>query len=561
MSGPCRSDARSCREAGVGSSRVELFANIRRDKRLDPSLSQRALAEKYGTHRRTVRQALQSAVPPPRKTPKPRMTLLDPAKRWIDAMLWEDQTAPRKQRHTARRVHERLAAEYGFDSASYSTICDYVQIRRPQIEAEARRGRQHLEGMVPQVHLPGEEAEVDFAEVWVRLAGTAVKCHLFTLRLSHSGKAVHRVFASQAQESFMEGHVEAFRVLGGVPTRHIRYDNLKPAVRTVCTGRSRVESERWTAFRSHYGFEAFYCMPGEEGAHEKGGVEQEGGRFRRTHLVPVPEVASLEELNEKIAGIDMAEDERILRGKLTSIGFNFRLEEDELTPLPGEDFECGITLTPKVDRSSRITVRQCHYSVPARFIGQQVRVLLRGNELLVFERRKVVARHPRLTRRYDYRDDLDHYLEILLAKPGALAGSTALAAARAEGTFTPVHEAFWAAARAAHGEAAGTRALIEVLLLHRRLPKEAMQIAIAAAVTAGSTSADVVAIEARKAESAAREPEPVLDDDELPSWVEPGAQVLSLTARRAQLPDDKRPPPSVDIYDQLLTRRPKGTSA
>ncbi|MEU9033301.1 hypothetical protein AB0D45_00010 [Streptomyces sp. NPDC048352] len=103
-------------------------------------------------------------------------------------MLWEDQTAPREQRHTARRIHERLAAEYGFDSASYSTICDYVQIRRPQIEAEARRGRQHREGMVLQVHLPGEEAEVDFAEVWVRLAGTAVKCHLFTLRLSYSGR-------------------------------------------------------------------------------------------------------------------------------------------------------------------------------------------------------------------------------------------------------------------------------------------------------------------------------------------------------------------------------------
>ncbi|MER6523003.1 MULTISPECIES: IS21 family transposase [unclassified Streptomyces] len=261
----------------MGSSRVELFANIRRDKRLDPELSQRALAEKYGTHRRTVRQALQSAVPPPRKTPKPRMTLLDPAKRWIDAMLWEDQTAPRKQKHTARRIHQRLAAEYGFDSASYSTVCDYVLIRRPQIEAEARRGRQHVDGMVPQVHLPGEEAEVDFAEVWVRLAGTAVKCHLFTLRLSYSGKAVHRVFASQAQESFMEGHVEAFRVLGGVPIRHIRYDNLKPAVRTVCTGRSRVESERWTAFRSHYGFDAFYCMPGQEGAVQSNALTMDRG--------------------------------------------------------------------------------------------------------------------------------------------------------------------------------------------------------------------------------------------------------------------------------------------
>ncbi|MYZ37133.1 IS21 family transposase [Streptomyces sp. SID4917] len=532
------------------------------DRRLDPSMSQRALAEKYGTHRRTVRQALQSAVPPPRKTPKRRVTVLDPAKRWIDAMLWEDQTAPRKQKHTARRVQQRLATEYGFDSASYSTICDYLIVRRPQIEAEARRGRQHMEGMVPQVHLPGEEAEVDFAEVWVRLAGTAVKCQLFTLRLSHSGKAVHRVFASQAQEAFMEGHVEAFRVLGGVPTRHIRYDNLKPAVRQVCTGRNRIESDRWTAFRSHYGFEAFYCIPGQEGAHEKGGVEQEGGRFRRAHLVPVPDVASLEELNATLAKIDEVEDDRLLRGKLTSIGFNFRVEVDELAPLPAEDFECGVTLTPKVDRSSRITVRQCHYSVPARFIGQQVRVLLRGNELLVFERRKVVARHPRLTKRYDYRDDLDHYLEILLAKPGALAGSTALAAARAEGTFTPVHEAFWAAARAAHGDAAGTRALIEVLLLHRRLPTEAMQIGIAAAVKAGSASPDVVVIEARKAEAAACDPEPLLEDeDELPPWAGPGAQVLSLADRRPQLPADKRPPPSVDAYDQLLSGRTKGTSA
>ncbi|RBM11096.1 IS21 family transposase [Streptomyces sp. PT12] len=542
----------------MGSSRVDLFANIRRDKRLDPGVSQRALAEKYGVHRRTVRQALRSAVPPPRKAHKPRATVLDPAKAWIDAMLWEDLSSPRKQKHTARRIHQRLAEEYGFDAASYSTVCDYVGRRRLQIAVEAREGREHMDGVVPQIHLPGEEAEVDFADVWVRLAGVVVKCNLFTLRLSHSGKAVHRVFASQAQEAFMEGHVEAFKVLGGVPTRHIRYDNLKPAVRQVCTGRNRVESERWTAFRAHYGFDAFYCIPGEEGAHEKGGVEQEGGRFRRTHLVPVPDVASLEELNARIEKIDAEEDERVLRGKLTTIGFNFTIEAEELAPLPDEDFECGITMTPKVDRSSRITVRQCHYSVPARFIGQRVRVLLRGNELLVFDRRKVVARHPRLTKRYDYRDELDHYLEILLAKPGAMAGSTALATARAEGSFTSVHEAFWAQARTDHGDAAGTRALIEVLLLHRRLPADVVLAGITASLTAGSTSPDVVAIEARKAAAEAREKEPA--DEENPPWDEHGDHVVSLPVRSVPLPADTRPPPSVDIYDQLLTRRPKGTA-
>ena len=242
-----------------------------------------------------------SAIPPPRKSNQRQFRILDPATGWIDAMLRADLKAPKKQKHTVERIQKRLAEEHDFDLASYSTLRNYVRKRRPEIVAEAREGRQHLEGMVPQAHLPGEEAEVDFADVWVRVAGDAVKCHLFTLRLSHSGKAVHRVFASQAQESFLEGHAEAFRVLGGVPTKHIRYDNLKPAVRQVCTGRNRVESERWTTFRSHYGFDAFYCMPGEEGAHEKGGVEQEGGRFRRAHLVPVPDVPSLEELNARIA--------------------------------------------------------------------------------------------------------------------------------------------------------------------------------------------------------------------------------------------------------------------
>ena len=124
---------------------------------------------------------------------------------------------------------------------------------------------------------------------------------MFTLRLSFSGKAVHRAFATQGQEAFLEGHVDAFEAFGGTPLVHIRYDNLKAAVSRVLFGRNRTESARWVAFRSHYGFEAFYCHPGVDGAHEKGGVEGEGGRFRRNHLVPVPMVASMAELNELLA--------------------------------------------------------------------------------------------------------------------------------------------------------------------------------------------------------------------------------------------------------------------
>ena len=135
----------------------------------------------------------------------------------------------------------------------------------------------------------------------VELAGQLTRCFMFAFRLSCSGKGVHRVYASQAQEAFLEGHVTAFEATGGVPFRQIRYDNLSPAVAKVLAGRSRTETTRWLAFRAHYGFEAFYCQPGPEGAHEKGGIEGEIGRFRRRWFVPVPKVASLAELNARLA--------------------------------------------------------------------------------------------------------------------------------------------------------------------------------------------------------------------------------------------------------------------
>ena len=256
-----------------------------------------------------------------------------------------------------------------------------------------------------------------------------------------------------------------------------------------------------------------------------------------------------------------------MHGAPESIGERFAAERGLLAPLPAEEFDYGLTLTPTVRRDSRIVVRQCYYSVPARFIGRQVRVSLRANELLVFDGRQVIAQYPRLTRRWDYRDTLDHYLEILMVRPGALAGSAGLAQARASGSFTPSHDAFWAAARAAHGDAAGTRALIEVLLLHRRMPAETVMAGIAAALETGSASPELVTIEARKAAQAARDLPAAGDDPGDEPGRPPGAgngqaTVITLRGRREEpLPADTRPLPSVDAYDQLLTLRTrKGAS-
>ncbi|WP_165067699.1 IS21 family transposase [Marisediminicola senii] len=537
-------------------ARMELFAQIRRDARVD-GLSIRELARRHQVGRGTVRTALATAEPPPRKTPVRASPRLDAFKSTIDAMLLEDVEAPRKQRHTARRVLARLAEEHGATELSYSTVRDYVRLRRPQLDADRRQ-----EVFIPQEHAPGAEAEVDFGEVWVILAGVKTKCHLFAFRLSNSGKAVHRVYPTQGQEAFLEGHIDAFNTIGGIPTRHIRYDNLTAAVTTVLygTNRRRTENERWLLFRSHYGFDAFYCQPGIKGAHEKGGIEGDVGRFRRTHLSPMPVVETLADLNEKIREWDEADDIRRIGSRLRSVAADFTAERSLLRPLPAESFDPGLTVHPRVDRSALITVRMARYSVPARFIGRQVRVSLRASELVVFDGRTPIARHPRIVARGGESMNLDHYLEVLKMKPGALPGSTALAHARSTGAFTSAHEAFWASTRKSNGDAAGTRELIDVLLLHRSMAVDDVIAGLVAALRVGAVTADVVAVEARRHAAAGGSGSDRHRVDQAPVVEH---RVVSLTQRRltdpaaviAGLPADTRPAPSVAGYDELLTLR------
>ena len=536
-------------------SRVELFAAIRWDYQRE-GLGVRALARKYDVHRRTVRQAIGSPLPPDRKRPVRAAPVREAVAGWIDEMLREDLAAPRKQRHTARRVFERLRDEHDAQ-VSYSTVAKYVQRRRAGIAAAARAEDGGVDGFVPQAKEPGAEAEVDFGDVLVELAGHLAKCYLFAYRLSFAGKACHRVYACQAQEAFLEGHVTAFEATGGVPWRHVRYDNLSPAVAKVLAGRSRTETARWLSFRSWYGFSAFYCEPGQAGAHEKGGVEGEIGRFRRRWMVPVPKVSSLAELNARLAEADAADDARHISYRAATVGEDFAAEQRFLLPLPAEPFDCAATAWPRVDRYARISLGKCRYSVPARLIDTRVRVRLSANELRIFDGSQQVAAHPRLAAAGAEHLELDHYLEILVRKPGALPGSAALAQARASGAFTSVHDAFWAAARARHGDGAGTRALIEVLLLHRRMAPSQVIAGMQAALAAGSCSADVVAVEARKHAAAASPAEAGTAWQALERPRRSRAAVITLPRLAAPaLPPDRRPAPSVAAYDQLLRNPP-----
>ena len=507
---------------------MEQFEGIRRDRR-DEDLSIRELAARHHVHRRTVRAALADAVPPARRVAVREASGFGPYEEKVRGWLLADLSAPRKQRHTARRVWQRLVDEEGASLAE-STVRPHVA--RLKLEV----GLAQREVMIAQTHPAGQEAEVDFGQFEACIAGVVMRVWMFVLRLSHSGKSVHIAYANQAQESFLDGHVRAFEALGGVPVGMIRYDNLKPAVLKCALGRERLENPKFVALRSHYGFDPFYCRPGIEGAHEKGGVEGEVGRFRRGHLTPVPVLPSLAALNEAMAAGDARDDGRHISDRAETVGAAFAREAPLLNPLPENEFDASTQLSCRVDSKARICVRQSYYSVPAGLAGRRVAVRLGADRVTVLADGKVVAVHIRSLHKGTEDLVLDHYLEVLTRKPGALAGATALVCARADGSFTTGHQRFWDAARAALGDKDGTRALIGALLLHRTTPRSSLTHAMSEAVRTGVFNPDVLAVTARAHHAGQHRPTPI-----------------PLPVNASHAAGMTRPTPSLSGYDELLT--------
>ncbi len=404
-------------------SRMELFEQIKRDRDRE-GLSVRALAERHGVHRRAVRQALVSPVPPVKRAPLCRPApKLGAYRALIDAWLEADCEAPRKQRHTAKRIWSRLVDEHGADVAE-STVREYVRQRKRAM------GWPVGEVFVPQVHAPGVGAEVDWGEAQVELAGARTKVQLFLMRASFSGASFCQASLVGTQQAFLELHVEAFEWFGGV-FAEIRFDNLTSAVKQVLRGRRRVETDRFVALRSHYLFESQFTTPGIVGAHEKGGVEGEVGRFRRNHLVPVPGVASLAELNTLILAGCEADLGRRIVGRSLTVGGAWATERPLLRGLPSERFDASETATPRVDAKSLVTIRQNRYSVPVALAGLRVAARIGAREITISHAGKLVARHERLHGRFGTSAQLDHYLELLQQRLAGLG----YASLGADGTY------------------------------------------------------------------------------------------------------------------------------
>lgn len=339
-------------------TKVEQFEAIRRDK-LVREKSIRAIARERGVHRRKVRQALEDAVPPERKPAErepPVLTL--EMRELVDTWLLGDRSAPRKQRHTAKRVFDRLRAEADFRGAS-STVRRHVGRRRRELGVGGK------EVFVTLVHDPGEECEVDWYEAAVDFPGGRRVVQIFAMRACFSGKEFHMAFPRATQQAFLEAHVAAFEHFGGVFAT-ARYDNLKSAAKKILRGRSREESDRFVKLRSHYLFASEFCIPGVGGAHEKGGVEGGLGRLRRNHLVPVPEVEDFDALNRLLLDACALDDLRRIDGHQRTIVEDFEEERRRLRPLPSQAFATAEVATASVDSKSTIVVRTNRYSVPVR---------------------------------------------------------------------------------------------------------------------------------------------------------------------------------------------------
>jgi len=506
-------------------SRVELFEQIRRDRDRE-GLSIRALAARHGVHRRAVRQALASPVPPAKRAPADRPApKLGAYRALIDEWLEGDLEVPRKQCHTAKRIWRRLVDEHGADVAE-TTVRDYVRARK------RRMGWPVADVFVPQTHAPGAGAQVDWGQAQVVVAGTPTRVHLFFMRASFSAAAFCQASLVETQQAFLELHVQAFEWFGGVFGR-IRFDNLAAAVKQVLKGRRRIETDRFVALRSHYLFESQFTTPGIEGAHEKGGIEGEVGRFRRNHLVPVPEVADLAELNRLLLAGCEADLRRRIVGREMTVGEAWQLERPLLRPLPAEPFDATESATPRVDAKSLVTIRQNRYSVPVALAGLRVGARIGAREITISHAGRVVARHERLHGRFGTAAQLDHYLELLRRKPGGLEHSLALAQERERGAWPAAFDELWAALTARYGRSEAARQMVDVLLLCREHGPDRVVLAVRGALAAGAHDGRAVAVLARRARPT-------------------GATAGPLTDLEPRLAAHARPAPALSDYDRLL---------
>lgn len=385
---------------------MEKWAEIRRRVLVD-GLSKRAACREYGIHWDTLQKILRHPEPPGyrRDSPRPRPKL-DPFLPVLHQILEHDTKAPRKQRHTAKRIFERLRDEHGY-SGGLTVVKDAVRTWR----------RSHAAAFVPLAH-PSGEARVDFGEAEVVLDGRPAKVSVFVLNLPYSDAIYCQAFPRGCTEAFLEGHVRAFAFLGGVP-RRISYDNPKFAVARIAGSRDRRVTDAFLRLKSRHLFEAHFCLVRRP--NEKGHVETPVGFARRNFLVPVPVLhGGPEGLNARLEADCRADLTRRLRGEPATKAELLAEERAAMLPLPAEAFVAARAERPHADSLSLVRFDANDSSVPTPFACRQVTAVGTVDEVRTVGGDRLVATHRRCWGREQVFYEPVHYLALLGRKPGSL---------------------------------------------------------------------------------------------------------------------------------------------
>jgi len=380
---------------------------------------------------------------------------------------------PRKQRHTAKRIWERLKGE-GF-SGGYTIVKDTVR------ELTAHR----QEVFMPLIHRPGE-AQVDFGEALVNLNGKLRKVHFFVMALPHSDASFVMAFERECTETFWEGHVQAFGFFGGVAKR-ISYDNTKIAVaKIIGGGKGRRLTRGFCQLQSHYLFAHHFCRPAR--GNEKGVVEGQVKYTRLNFFVPVPQVRDFTELNARLRQQCVADRERRLRGQAGTKAELLKGDQAAFLPLPATAFAACRQLSTTASSLSLVRFDGNDYSVPVRWGHHPVVVKGYWQEVRLYVQGQEVGQHGRIWEKEQVCFEPLHYLALLERKPGALDHARPLA-----GWSLP--ECFGILRRRleAQREGEGTREYIRVLRLLEKHSLPDLRAAVEKALAVGAITRDAIA--------------------------------------------------------------------
>lgn len=435
--------------------------------------SLRQIAGELHVARKTIRKAIASAEADVYTLKEPRPApILGPYKGRIDELLGENEKLPPKQRYTSHLIFKELEkADY---RGSEPTVRGFI--------AQRRREKRRPKVYIPLEFDPATDAQADWGEAVVELAGERITAHVFYMRLCYSRKLFMMAFPAQNQEAFFEGHVRAFHYFGGVPHR-ITYDNLKAAVQKLLAGHTRQEQLAFIALRSHYLFESYFCTPGQ--SNQKGGVEHDVGFGRRNFLVPIPQVASFAELNTLLLTRCQDNDARQVAGQPVTIGEAWAWERPLLRGLPVKDYRCCVSKPVSLTPYSQVEFAGNRYSVPADKVEAHLVVKAYPFRVDILYLDDVIASHPRCYGKdQDIYDPL-HYLPLLEQRPGAFQHAKPVRRWRA--SWPPVYERLLARLQT---EGDGIREFVRILRLHQEYPAQLVEQAVTQALEYGCLHLD-----------------------------------------------------------------------